>query len=146
MLDLEPGALAPVIRLHPIRTLVVSRDLAFRQRAVTVLGELGLAAFAVASLDAVAEVVALVDRERPQVVVLDATGCAAAAATISCELGSAAPRVGVVVVAGRSDRSQRPGTLDKWGWAEELSRAVQHAYRFGNPIKEDSVHAHRQPC
>ena len=143
--ELEQGALAPVIRLHPIRSLVVGRDLAFRQRAVTVLGELGVVAFAVASLDVAEEVVALVRMERPDVVVLDATGCELDVARVVSELCDVAPAVGVVLVASQGTSVHRLPTVDKWGWAEELSRAVQTAYARGNPLKEESVHAQRHP-
>jgi hypothetical protein len=136
--------LAPVIRLHAIRTLVIGRDLAFRQRAVTVFAELGIVAFAVAPLEVPEEVVALIARERADVVVLDATGCAPAIARVVYELSECAPRVGVVLVASRTDQSPRLPTLDKWGWAEELTRAVQHAYHRGNPLKEEPVDVGRQ--
>ncbi len=146
MPEIQPGALAPVIRLHPIRTLVLSRDLGFRQRAVTVLGDLGVAAFAVASLERADEVVALIGRERPSVVVLDATGCELAVAGVLYELCEVAPHVGVVLVASPRERPHRLPTLDKWGWAEELSRAVQDAHRRGNPLKEETANVHQQPC
>jgi hypothetical protein len=146
MAELAQSAPAPVIRLMPIRTLVISRDLAFRQRAVTVLGDLGVAAFAFASLELADEVVALVTRERPNVVVLDTVGCAGAVDRVVYELYTASPRVGIVLVGCRGDRAFRLHTLDKWGWAEELVRAVQAAYHCGNPLKEESAHAHQQPC
>lgn len=143
----EPGAIAiaPVIRLHPIRTLVLSRDLGFRQRAVTVLGDLGVASFAVASLEIADEVVGLIERERPDVVMLDATGCEPAVARVVYELSHVAPRIGVVLVATRGEGAHRLQTIDKWGWAEELSGAVQDAYRRGNPLKEESANVHQQP-
>ena len=133
-----------MIRLHQIRTLVIARDLAFRQRAVTVFSELGVVAFAIAALDAADEVLALITRERADVVVLDATGCAAAVAQVIYELCEQAPRVGVVLVSSGGDDANRLPTLDKWGWAEELSRAVQQAYHRGNPLKEE-VNVHQQP-
>jgi DNA-binding NtrC family response regulator len=145
MRDVEHVPLAPVIRLRPIRTLVVSRDLAFRQRAVTVLGDLGVAAFAVVSLEMADEVVELITRERPDVVMLDATGCEPAVARVVYQLSSVAPRIGVVLVATRGDRVHRLATLDKWGWAEELSRAVQDAYRRGNPLTEEEPTDVQQP-
>lgn len=145
MPEREPGAVAPVIRLRPIRTLVISRDLAFRQRAVTVLGDLGLAAFAVVSLELADQVIELVQREAPDVVMLDATGCAPAVAQVVYELSELAPRTGVVLVCTRGDRSNRLPTIDKWGWAEELTRAVQDAYNRGNPLREESPDVHQQP-
>ena len=141
MPDADSGRLAPVVRLHSTRTLVVSRDLAFRQRAVAVLGQLGVVAFAVVSLEAAEQIVELVQRERAHVVVLDVTGSTNAIASTLIALCAEAPLVGVVLVATQPDRSLRLPTLDKWGWAEDLSRAVQQAYHRGNPLKEDSANA-----
>jgi hypothetical protein len=137
---------APVIRLHPVRTLVVSRDLAFRQRAVTVLGDLGVVSFAVASPCLVDDVVALLEDEHPNVVVLDASGCCPSVATVVCQLSEVAPNVGVVLVTGREDRCVGLHTLDKWGWAEELSRAVRAAYHDGNPPAEEQIDGYHHSC
>ena len=145
MPESEPGVLAPVVRLFPIRSLVIGRDLAFRQRAVTVLGDLGVVAFAIASLDVPDEVVELIRIERPDVVVLDATGCEQGAAHVVLTLCELAPNIGVVLVASQKTHACGLATVDKWGWAEELSGAVQAAYHRGNPLKEESVNAHRQP-
>lgn len=129
---------APVVRLRPIRTLVIARDLAFRQRATTVLVELGHVAFAVISLDSSADVVALAAQQRADVLVLDATGCAHAIGRVTSALHDASPRIGIVVV---TDEMERPAhglpALAKWGWAADLSRAVADAYRHGNPLNEE---------
>lgn len=119
-----------------IRSLVVSRDLDFRDRALRVLARLGPVAFAVARLDGPADVVELVRQERADVVVLDATASAPAAARATMALHGLAPRVGVVVVCDPVDaapRSLRP--VPKWGPPEELAVAVQHAYRQGGPLR-----------
>ncbi len=137
MPDVEAHAGAQVIRLRSIRTLVVARDLSFRQRVVTVLTDLGVVAFAITSLDRVDDVVALIERERADVVVLDATGCAPAAARLVFELADVSPRVGVVLVADDGDARHGLRTLPKWGWAVDLSRAVQQAYHHGNPLVEE---------
>jgi len=129
---------APVVRLRPIRTLVIARDLAFRRRAVTVLVELGHVAFAMVALDDCDEVLTLVERQRADVVVLDATGLASAIGPLVSVLHDAAPRVGVVVVADLVDRAiQTLVVVPKWGWAADLSGAVRDAYRLGNPLKEE---------
>ena len=138
----QPAApLASVTLLRPIRTLTIARDLGFRQRAVTVLGNLGPTAFAVAALDRPAEVVALVLEQQADVVVLDVTVSAAELAQVVVALLESAPRVGVVAV---SDQTPRAGhalpVLAKWGWATELSQAAQDAYRRGNPLKEELTH------
>ncbi|MEJ7826177.1 MAG: hypothetical protein WKF48_12145 [Solirubrobacteraceae bacterium] len=150
---LEPGAAltapepacAPVIMLRPIRTMTIARDLAFRQRAMTVLADLGPAAFAVAALEEPDDVVALVVQQRADVVILDVTVSAPALAHVVLALSERVPRVGVIVV---SDHVECAGhalpVLAKWGWAADLSRAVQDAYRHGNPLKEASDARHQQ--
>ena len=133
----SPGAV--VVRLHPIRTLVIARDLAFRQRAATVLGELGEVGFAVASPDLIDQVMTLIERERPSVVVLDATGCGFDVAAVVYELSHLVPRLGVVVVRDQRDRATYGPAINKWGWAEELAQAVMNAYHSGNPRKEEQA-------
>lgn len=139
--DQPASRVATVTRLRPIRTLTIARDLAFRQRAVTVLAGLGPTAFAVAALDRPAAVVALVVEQQADVVVLDVTVSAKELAQVVSALLEAAPRVGVVAV---SDHVSQTGhalpVLAKWGWAAELSKAAQDAYRRGNPLKEDLTH------
>ena len=140
----ETPAGARVIRLHSVRTLVISRDLAFRQRAMTVLEGLGPVAFAVAGLEAVDHVAALVDDQHPDVVVLDATACAPAIGGVVLELCERVPRVGVVIVSSTAadDHLGLPA-LPKWGWAADLSLAVQVARRAGNPLQEERTrHVH----
>jgi len=141
----EPVA-ATVTRLRPIRTLVIAHDLAFRRRAMTVLAELGPTAFAVTAVERPEEVVALVQQQRADVVVLDVTVSATALAQVVDALAQGLPRVGVVAV---SDHVQCAGNsvpvLAKWGWAADLARAVQDAYRHGNPLREDRSHErHKQ--
>ena len=137
--DQDPRPPARVIRLHSIRTLVIARVLAFRQRAMTVLAELGPASFAIAALDAREEVLALVGRERPDVVVLDATAYEQSIATVVQMLCDHSPRLGVVIVAtnGGDHRELGLPALPKWGWAADLVGGVQEAYRNGNPLKEN---------
>lgn len=126
--------LAPVIMLRQIRTLVVARDLGFRQRAVTVLGDLGPVSFAVVSLD---DVVALVEQQRADVVVLDATACAPSVPRIVAALCDVDPSVGVVIVSDERARHTPAAWrwLSKWGWASDLSAAVMDAYHHGNPLR-----------
>ncbi len=143
MHDGDAAPVAQVIRLRPIRTLVIARDLAFRQRAMTVLGDLGLVSFAIAAIDDRANVLALIGQERPDVVVLDVTGCERSVAGAVYELYELAPRVGVVIVSADGDDG-RLGlrALPKWGWAADLSRAVQQAYDHGNPLSEERFDVH----
>lgn len=139
MLEREPAAGAQVIRLHSIRTLVIARDLAFRRRAMTVLAELGVVSFAIAAVDASDAVLELVGHEHPDVVVLDATGCARAVGGLVYELYERAPRMGVVIVSSSADDRLGLPALPKWGWAADLSHAVQEAYHRGNPLQEETT-------
>lgn len=128
-------ALAPVVRLRPIRTLVVSPDLAYHQRAMTVLGELGGVVCAVATLSEPAGIAGLVAQERPDVVLLDATGCESAAHDVIAALVEAAPRAGVVTVCHHcTDAARALDALPKWGWTQDLRAGVELAYREGNPL------------
>ena len=128
-------AASAVIHLHPIRTLVLGADPAYRDRVATILGDLGPVSFAVTALwecDELADVLALVGHERPDVVVLDATDCEAAAERIAGVLAQDVPRVGVVIVCERSTPSaRRLGALPKWGWTQDLRSAVERAYAEG---------------
>lgn len=135
----RPAPGAQVIRLHSIRTLVIARDLAFRQRAMTVLADLGVVSFAIAGADQRERVLALIEHEHPDVVVLDATGCARAIGSLVYELYELAPRMGTVIVASSADHRLDLPALPKWGWAADLSHAVQEAYHHGNPLKEEAT-------
>lgn len=128
-------ALAPVIRLRPIRTLVVSPDLAYHERAMTVLGGLGRVVRAVAGLSQPGDITHLVAQERPDVVLLDATGCESAAHKIIAALAESAPRTGVVTVCHHCTKAARElDALPKWGWTQDLRAGVELAYREGNPL------------
>lgn len=130
--DVEP--LAPVIRLHPIRMLVISSDLAYHQRALTVLAELGPVSFAVSLLDP-DDIASLLRSETADVAVLDATDCEAAARRVIETLAGASPRTGVVVVCHHcTDAARELRALPKWGWTQDLRAAVELAYHDGNPL------------
>jgi hypothetical protein len=125
-------AKSPVIRLHPIRSLVLASDIAYCERVLAVVGDLGpvlLAMTAVHGCGDPTDVVALVRHENPDVVVLDATGCEEGVERLVPSLADELPRVGVVVVCEHSTAAaQRIGALPKWGWTQDLRRAVERAY------------------
>ncbi len=127
--------MSTVVRLHPVRTLVLGAEPAYRDRVAGVLGDLGPVSFALAALwesDELSDVLALVEHQHPDVVVLDATECEPAAERIATVLASAAPRTGVVIVCDHSTpRARRLGALPKWGWKQDLHRAVEQAYADG---------------
>lgn len=138
---------APVIRLHPIRTLVISPELAYRDRAWSVLSELGPVAYAVTSLDEPDDIAYLLAQERADVVLLDATGCEAAAGEVVAALAVSAPRTGVVVVCHHCTAAARAlQALPKWGWTQDLRAAVELAYREGNPLRPAPRRSLRRPA
>jgi hypothetical protein len=118
-----------------IRVLVIGVDARYRDRAQTVIGELGPVAFAVAEPTDPDAVAVLAHRERADVVVLDATGCEAAVAKVVAALAAKAPRLGAVIVCEHLTEAARSlNALPKWGWRSELSAAVQHARIDGSPL------------
>ncbi|CAN5203576.1 hypothetical protein BH20ACT16_BH20ACT16_07350 [soil metagenome] len=126
--------LAPVIRLRPIRITVISTDVAYRERAWTVLSELGRVSFVVSSLVEPDDIAGLLRAEPVDVVVLDATGCETAARKVIATLAEKAPRTGVVVVCHHCTQAARElCALPKWGWTQDLRTGVERAYRHGNP-------------
>jgi hypothetical protein len=125
-------ARSAVIRLHPIRSLVLASDAAYRDRVLRVVGDLGPVVFAIAAerdCGDPADILELVRRERADVVVLDASGCEAGAQVVIEAVAEAAPRVGVVVVCEHSTpAARRIGALPKWGWTQDLRNAVERAH------------------
>lgn len=141
-------ALAPVIRLRPIRTLVVSPDLAYHERAMTVLGELGRVVCAVTTLSEPGDIAHLVVQDRADVVLLDATGCESAARKVIAELADVAPRAGIVIVCHHCTEAARElDALPKWGWTQDLRAGIEAAYGEGNPLSPLALRSlrRRQP-
>jgi hypothetical protein len=132
---MSPQSMAATDGADAIRVLVVGTDARYRERARTVVGALGSVAFAVAEPRDPNDMHALVQRERADVVVLDATGCEAAVARVVAALSSKVPRLGIVVVCEHLTEGARElNALPKWGWRSELSAAVQHAQIDGNAL------------
>jgi hypothetical protein len=121
-----------VIRLHPIRSLVVAIDGVYCDRARSVLGDLGPVVCARAAAwecAEPAEVVALVREEHADVLLLDVTGCEAQAGQVLTAVADSVPRVGVVIVCEHSTAAARSlGALPKWGWTQDLRNAVERAH------------------
>lgn len=137
--------LAPIIRLRSVRTVVVSEDAAFGERALAALSGLGRVACVVTSPARVGDVESLLREESADVVVLDATGCEPAARRTVERLAEVAPRVGVVVVALHCTPAARElGALPKWGWTQDLRAAVERAGRDGNPLRHATLSALRR--
>jgi len=132
---MSPQSIAATDESGAIRVLVVGTDARYRERARTVVGELGSVAFAVAEPSDPDDMGALVQRELADVLVLDATGCEAAVARVVAALSARLPRLGVVVVCEHlTDAARELNALPKWGWRSELSAAVQHARIDGSAL------------
>jgi hypothetical protein len=122
-------------RAHAIRAVVVGADARYRERAQTVIGDLGSVAFAVVAPIDPDDVQGLVLHERADVVVLDATDCEAGVERVIVALSAVAPRVGVVVVCEHLTAAARDlRALPKWGWTRDLRSAVQRAAVEGSPL------------
>jgi NAD(P)-dependent dehydrogenase (short-subunit alcohol dehydrogenase family) len=133
--SLSPQSMAAASVGTTIRVLVIGTDARYRERAHTVIGELGSVVFAVAEPSDPDDVAVLAQRERADVVVLDATDCEAAVAHVVATLAAKAPRLGLVVVCEHLTGAARAlNALPKWGWRSELSAAVQHARIDGSPL------------
>jgi CheY-like chemotaxis protein len=135
-----------VVRLHPIRVLVVGTDLAFHERANDVFADLGPVAFTAAASDGGDELLAVVRAQRPDVVVLDATGREAATGRLVVALAESGAPVGVVVVCEQATAAaRRLGALPKWGWTQDLRRAVELASLGERPQVPDGFAAAARP-
>ena len=135
-------AASAVIRLHPIRVLVAGTDSAFCERALAVLAELGPVGCTPIAPGEGDELVAIVHQERPDVVVLDASGREAAAGRVIVALAETAPEIGVVVVCEQATPAARKlGALPKWGWTQDLRSAVERASVGGRRRLPDGIAA-----
>lgn len=125
------GALAAP---RTIRTLVVSADPAYRERARRVLVPLGPVAVAVVGPGAPGDLVSILAHGSADVVVLDASDDEASARRAITALAETAPRTGVVVVCQHCTPAATDlRALPKWGWTQDLLAAVAHAADDGNP-------------
>jgi CheY-like chemotaxis protein len=124
-----------IARLHDIRSLILSDEDDFRAHVLAVIADLGPVAFAriaITAADDPADVVALVLHERPDVLLLDATGRESAVRRAVRALAESPVRVGVVVVCEHSTPAARQlGALPKWGWTQDLRGAVEQAFVEG---------------
>jgi DNA-binding NarL/FixJ family response regulator len=124
--------MSAVVRLHPIRSLVLADDAAYCERVRSILGDLGPVICAATTASARAEpadVVALARSENADILLLDATGCEADTERVVAALAESVPRVGVVVVCQHSTAAaRRLGALPKWGWTQDLRNAVECAH------------------
>jgi hypothetical protein len=111
--------------LRPIRVLVVSRDRPFAAMAKFLLARDGLEAQTTARPGDLFELV----RQGVDVVVIDATGSLAGAASAAAGLEALYPGIGVVVVAEEhGPQSRALPVLPKWAALEGIAGAARRAY------------------
>jgi DNA-binding NtrC family response regulator len=111
--------------LRRIRVLVVSRDRPFAAMAKFLLAREGIDAEASSRPGDLFELV----RRRIDVVVIDATGSLANAASAAAELEALYPGIGVVMVTDeRGPQARALPVLPKWAALEELAEAARRAY------------------
>lgn len=118
---------ATVVRLHPLRVLVVSADQSFRTVTVMLIARRGCSAL---SLDAAAQVGGLLAHERIDVVVVDGLALLRdVARELACAVTPTAP-VGVVLAAER-DEPIPPElvAVTKWSPFEHVFAAIAQADR-----------------
>jgi uncharacterized protein len=106
-----------------MRVLVISRDRHFRSVTSMLLSHRGCSVSATAKSSGVAE---LINRDRADVVVVDAGQSPASVQAIAAA-AAFVRSVGIVVVDETSSDSQRPPVLAKWGPFEQLFGAIEQA-------------------
>jgi CheY-like chemotaxis protein len=117
------------------RVLLVTADRRFRALASTLLSQRGYTVIVSRGSEDVSE---LAERERADVVLLDATASLTAAARQSARLGSLPTPVGVVAVSGESAGSlEALRVLAKWGPFDEVLAAVERACRRPRGVTGD---------
>ena len=131
-----------VVRLHPIAVLVAGSDVAFRERALGVLAELGTVGVTNAGPGELDALLAIVRDERPDVVLLDASGHEAEAGRFILTIAETSAPVGVVVVCEQATPgARRLAALPKWGWTQDLRSAVELASVGERPHVPDGLAA-----
>jgi len=123
----ETSDRAQVIRLHPLRVLVVSEDEPFRAVNAMLVARRGCRAFSLTGAYAAAELIA---RERIDVVVVDGSDRARALIDELAMTADLTLPIGMVCAgeAGETDPSGEP-VLEKWAPFEELYAAIVRADR-----------------
>lgn len=124
--DLRPGS---------DRVLLVTTDRRFRALASTLLSQRGYTVIVSRGSEDVSE---LAERERADVVLLDATASLTAVARQSARLGSLPTPVGVVAVSGESAGSlEALPVLSKWASFDEVLAAVERTCRQARSVTGD---------
>jgi len=111
-----------VRRLRPARVLVAAADPRFLAVATVVFSRAG---FVVQSTWHVERVVDLVDRDRPEAVVLDATGALAATARAAAAIERLQPSVKVLVVSEDVAARTSLAAFGKWDEFPEIVAEIE---------------------
>jgi hypothetical protein len=121
------GEGAKVMRLRPLRVLIVSVDYRFRTVISMLIARRGCSAFSVGGADDVAEMLV---RERVDVMLIDGVGLLREIARDVAQSDASAPPIGVVLV-GESTPAAPAGlvSLTKWGAFGALFAAIVEADR-----------------
>lgn len=115
---------AEVIRLRPLRVLIVSSDHRFRAVIAMLITRRGCSAFSVSAAEHVAEMLV---RERVDVALVDGI---ALLRELVAQSDATAPPVGIVLVGERAEPALAGMlSLAKWGTFEELFAAIVDADR-----------------
>jgi DNA-binding NtrC family response regulator len=117
------GTITPVSGDDEIRVLVGASDRRFLRVASFLLGRNG---FAVSGATRFADVMDAVERDRADVVVLDASGPERWPVRAAAALGHNDGGIAVLVVADDVDGT--PGALPKWGSFDRLVDAIHRAH------------------
>jgi CheY-like chemotaxis protein len=123
------------LRTAPHRVLLVTSDRRFRALASTLLSQRGYEVIVSRGNEEVSE---LAERERADVVLLDATASLTAVARQSARLGSLPTPVGVVAVSGESVGLTALPVLAKWNSFDEVLTAVERACRDADGVAGDA--------
>jgi CheY-like chemotaxis protein len=118
-----------VVRLQPVRVLLVGSDLRFLRVAAALLSFEG---YSVQSCDRPRELLELVYRHRTDVAVIDASRSVGEAARAAASLRALPDPVGAVLVVDQERSSPAAGVplISKWGQFDELSDRIGEAYEW----------------
>jgi CheY-like chemotaxis protein len=116
-----------VVRLQPVRVLLVGSDVRFLRVAAALLSFEG---YSVQSCDRPRELLELVYRLRTDVAVIDASRSVGEAARAAASLRALPDPVGSVLVVDQERSSPAAGVplISKWGQFDELSARIGEAY------------------
>jgi CheY-like chemotaxis protein len=125
----DARAASNVVRIQPVRVLLVGTDVRFLRVAAALLSFEG---YSVQSCDRPRELLELVYRHRTDVAVIDASRSVGEAARAAASLRALPDPVGAVLVVDQERSSPAAGVplISKWGQFDELSTRIGQAYEW----------------